>query len=100
MPKFIAKVTLAVLIAGVRTEILPGEEVPELSEHDAKELKASGAIEDTAETAAQEKADARLDAKAAAAFEAERKAVQAAAASIAVPAKAGGKKQHPSTQPI
>lgn len=92
MPKFIAKVVVALMVDGVRTEIQPGQEVPELSDHDAKELKASGSIEDTDETTAQEKADARDEAKASRAFEAERKAVQAAAASTAAPAKTAGKK--------
>lgn len=92
MPQFIAKVTVVVMLDGVRTEIQPGQEVPELSDHDARELKASGAIEDSAETAAQEKADARKETVAARAFETERKAVQAATASTAVPAKTGGKK--------
>jgi len=92
MPKFIAKVTVVIMVEGVRTEIQPGQEVPELSDHDARELKACGAIEDPDETAAQEKGDARDKAKAARAFEAERKAVQAATQSTAAPVKTGGKK--------
>lgn len=81
MSQFIAKVRLALVVGEVRTEIQPGEEVPELDDHDIKELKASGAIEDLDETARQEKAAARAESKASAEFEAERKAVQAATAS-------------------
>lgn len=83
MSKLIAMVATAVLVDGVRTVIQPGEELPELSPHDAAELVASGAAEDTAATAAADKAQAKDAAKAAAEFMAARQRVRAERASIA-----------------
>ena len=38
MSKLIALVATAVMVAGVRTVIQPGEELPDLSAHDEREL--------------------------------------------------------------
>ena len=100
MSKLIALVATAVMVAGVRTVIQPGEELPDLSAHDERELLQSGAAENPADTAAQAKADARAKAAAAAEFEATRQQVQQAQASTAedgkqadpaAPAKAASK---------
>ncbi len=45
MSKLIALVATAVLIDGQRTIIQPGEPLPDLSKHDARELVGSGAAE-------------------------------------------------------
>lgn len=76
MSKLIAMVATAVMIAGERTIIQPGQPLPDLSEHDARELTASGAAENTDDTAALAKADKRTAAKADAEFEAARQRVQ------------------------
>ena len=83
MSKLIALVATAVMVAGVRTVIQPGEELPDLSAHDERELLQSGADENPADTAAQAKADARAKAAADAEFEATRQQVQQAQASTA-----------------
>ena len=83
MSKLIALVATAVMVAGVRTVIQPGEELPDLSAHDERELLQSGAAENPADTAAQAKADARAKAAADAEFEATRQQVQQAQASTA-----------------
>lgn len=83
MSKLIALVATAVMVDGVRTVIQPGEELPDLSAHDERELLQSGAAENPADTAAQAKADARAKAAADAEFEATRQQVQQAQASTA-----------------
>ena len=83
MSKLIALVATAVLVDGVRTVIQPGEELPDLSAHDQRELLQAGAAENPADTAAQAKADARAKAAADAEFEATRQQVQQAQASTA-----------------
>lgn len=83
MSKLIALVATAVFINGARTVIEPGQELPELSEHDARELVASGAAQDPAVEAAQAKADKRAAAQGAAEFEAARQRVQQAQAPTA-----------------
>lgn len=91
MSKLIAMVATAVMVDGVRTVIQPGEELPELNKHDAKELVESGAAQDSAATAAAEKA-AKKDADAAAAeIEAARQRVRAEAESTAAPAAPAAK---------
>ena len=52
MSQLIALVATAVVVDGVRTIIQPGEKLPELSPHDARELQQSGAAENPADTAA------------------------------------------------
>ena len=48
----IALVATAVMVDGVRTVIQAGEELPQLSPHDERELVASGAAENPEDTAA------------------------------------------------
>lgn len=88
MSKLIAMVATAVMLDGVRTVIQPGEELPELSPHDASELLASGAAQDTTATAAEAKAQAKEAAAAAADIQAARERVKAERASTAPPEKA------------
>lgn len=77
----IALVATAVMVDGVRTIIQPGEKLPELSPHDARELVQSGAAENPADTAALAKADERAQAAAAQEFEDARQRAQQAQAS-------------------
>lgn len=86
MSKLIALVATAVIINGERTTIEPGQDLPELSEHDARELVASGAASNPADDAALDKADKRAAAKAGAEFEAARQRVRQEQASTAKPA--------------
>ena len=82
MNKLIAMVATAVVVNGTRTVIEPGQELPELSEHDARELVASGAASNPAVEAVQAKADKRVSAQADAEFEAARQRVRQEQASI------------------
>ncbi len=85
----IALVATAVMVDGVRTIIQPGEKLPELSSHDARELQQSGAAENPADTAALAKADARAQAAAAQEFEdARQRALQSQASTAATEAEA------------
>jgi hypothetical protein len=81
MSKLIAMVATAVLVNGQRTVIQAGEELPELPEHDVKELMASGAAVDPAKVKNEEEAAALTRVAAGRHFQKEREAVQAAAAS-------------------
>lgn len=83
MSKLIALVATAVIIGGERTIIQPGQELPDLSAHDARELTASGAAKNPDDEAALAKADKRAASKADAEFEAARQRVQQAQASTA-----------------
>lgn len=85
MSQLIAMVATAVLINGVRTIIQPGEELPELSKHDAQELTASGAAENQDDKAAQAKAATTAAKKADAEFVAARKRVRQEQDSIPKP---------------
>lgn len=85
MSKLIAMVATAVLVDGVRTIIQPGQELPDLSEHDTRELTASGAAENQEDKAAQAKADARANKQADADFVAARKRVQQEQAALPKP---------------
>lgn len=67
--KLIAKVPVMVLVAGERTTIEPGQELPQLSEHDARMLLASDAVLDPAVEAKKGRAQARALADAQADFE-------------------------------
>jgi topoisomerase IA-like protein len=87
----IAMVATAVIVEGKRVVVPPGGELPDLSEHDAKELLASGSAKDPAKEAAQERKDQRDAAAAQDAFDVERAAVQKAQASTKTDTKAGGK---------
>lgn len=83
MSKLIALVATAVIIGGERTIIQPGQELPDLSAHDARELTASGAAKNPDDEAALAKSDKRAASKADAEFEAARQRVQQAQASTA-----------------
>lgn len=85
MSKLIAMVATAVLVDGVRTIIQPGQELPDLSEHDARELTASGAARNPDDEAALAKADAKTAKQANADFVAARKRVQQEQASLPQP---------------
>lgn len=86
MSKLIAMVATAVLVNGERTVIEAGQELPELSAHDARELIASGAAKNPDDDAALAKADKRAVRKADAEFEAVRQRVRDEQASTAKPA--------------
>ncbi|MDD5479653.1 hypothetical protein [Rhodoferax sp.] len=83
MSKLIALVAVLAIVDGKRQEFAPGSELPELPEHDVRELKRMGAIEDLDETAAQNKAKAKSSTQANADFEKERQAIRAISDSIA-----------------
>lgn len=86
MSKLIALVATAVVIDGKRTVIQPGEPLPELSKHDERELKDSGAARDAADDAARAKEEEKAVQAAEADFAAARKRIeeeQAAAAAAA-----------------
>lgn len=85
MSKLIALVATAVIVNGERTVIQPGEPLPELTEHDARELTGSGAALDSAEAAKQAKLAAKDETDAMADFNNARKNVLAEAASTATP---------------
>ena len=87
----IAMVATAVLVNGVRTVIQPGEALPELPEHDEKELLESGAALDPEAEAATEKARKQEVQFAQQTFQEARERAMAERASIAVepPADAG-----------
>lgn len=72
MSKLIALVATAVMVGGERTVIQPGQELPDLSKHDERELLQSGAAENPADKAALAKADARAAAETNAEFQAAR----------------------------
>ena len=81
--KLIALVATAVMVDGKRTVIQPGEELPDLSTHDERELVASGAAENPEDTAALTKQAERDQAEAAKEFAAARAKVQEKHASTA-----------------
>lgn len=85
MPKLTALVAIDLLIEGERVTIEPGGDIPDgaLNEHDVRELKKMGSIEDTDEAAAAAKKQDRLDAAASKEFERERQAIKGAMASTA-----------------
>lgn len=92
MSKLIAMVATAVLINGERTIIQPGQPLPDLSEHDERELTNSGAALNPDDEAALLKARSAVAKQAEAEFEAARERVQqaqASTASTADPAKPG-----------
>lgn len=73
----IAKVTVAAMVAGVRRDFQPGEELPELAAADVEALKAMGAIADTAETEKAARAEAAADKAAGKEFAEARKKAKA-----------------------
>ena len=78
MSKLIAMVATAVMVAGVRTVIQPGEVLPELTKHDEGELLENGLAMDPEKHAANEKAKKAEEAAALQAFQAARENVKAA----------------------
>lgn len=79
----IAMVATAVIVNGVRTVIQPGEELPELPEHDEKELLESGAALDPEAQAATDKARKQEEQFAQQAFQEARERAMAERASTA-----------------
>jgi len=92
MSKLIALVATAVMVEGNRTIIQPGQELPDLSSHDAAELLRTGMAQDPAATQVQAKADAKEQAQTLREFAAARERVQAAQASIEPAPAADAKK--------
>ena len=84
--KLIALVTVVAIVEGVRQEFRPGSELPELPEHDIKELKRMGAIADPVEQALADTVAVKAAKKDAGEFQRERAAITAAQASTATPA--------------
>lgn len=84
--KLIALVATAVMVNGVRTVIEPGQKLPTLSPHDERELRKSGAAQNTDDTDEQVKAQALAEAASKEQFEAARQRVAQANESIAVDA--------------
>lgn len=92
----IAMVATAVMVDGQRTIIQPGQELPELPEHDEKELLDSGAALDPAAQAASDKARKQEEQFAQQGFQEARERAMAAQASITPPAtEAATSKQAP-----
>ena len=85
--KLIAMVATAVMVAGVRTVIQPGEELPELTKHDERELLGSGAASNPEDIAAIAQADARAEAATQREFQDARKRATEAQASTVVDLK-------------
>lgn len=73
----IAKVTVAAVVAGVRKDFQPGEELPDLDAADVEALKAMDAIADTAETDKTARAEAAAEKAAGKEFAEARKKVKA-----------------------
>ena len=76
-----ALVHIALVVDGERKVFAPGDELPEMSKHDDKELTKSKSISDPAAEEAAEKDEAAEQRAGQRAFNATKKAVQAAAAS-------------------
>lgn len=74
----IAVVMVTCFVDGVRTDVQPGETLPELSPHDEAELKRMGAITDPADEAKADRAAAKDVAAGDREFQAARSAVLAA----------------------
>lgn len=81
----IAMVATAVMVDGQRTIIQPGQELPELPEHDEKELVESGAALDPAAQAASDNARKQEEQFAQQAFQDARERSMAEQASITPP---------------
>lgn len=85
----IAAVMVTCFVEGVRTDVQPGETLPELSPHDEAELKRMGAIVDPADEAKADRADAKAAAAGDLEFQAARSAVLAAEESTQASADSG-----------
>jgi hypothetical protein len=86
MSKLIAMVPTAVRVNGERVIIQPGQALPELSPHDARELTVSGMAENQEDKAALAAAAAKTTKASAAEFEAARQRVRQAQESTKPPA--------------
>ncbi len=93
----IALVATAVIVDGQRITLEPGQELPELSAHDAQELLASGAAMDPRQQAATEKQKQQEEALMLQSFREARERVQAEQASTASPAEQPGQ---PGEEPV
>lgn len=91
MSKF-AKVAIKMMVDGKPQIFQPGDELPELSKHDAKELAKSKSIGDPADEAAEQKDEAAQQRANQREFDATKKEVQAATASTAPAKTAAGKR--------
>ncbi|HEY0953984.1 MAG TPA: hypothetical protein VGE36_04455 [Roseateles sp.] len=85
MSKLIALVATAVVVNGERTVIQPGQPLPDLHEHDARELVASGSAQDLDAAAREQRQANRAESEAKKDFEEARERMQGAAESIAAP---------------
>lgn len=91
MSKLIAMVPTSVRVNGERVIIQPGQPLPELSPHDARELTASGMAENQEDKAALAAASAKSEKASAAEFEAARQRVRQAQESTKPPVGADSK---------
>ena len=91
----IALVATAVIVDGQRVVIQPGQPLPDLNDHDASELVASGAAEDPKVSAALEQQAKEGEAAARKEFEDARAKVQAKQASVAADETGEGEKSDP-----
>lgn len=81
MSKLIAQVPTAVDVDGERVIIQPGQELPDINEHDATELTKAGAAVDKQDEKDQQAEEKKAKAKAQAEIDAARQKVEAAQAS-------------------
>ena len=95
----IALVATAVIVDGQRITVEPGQELPELSVHDAAELLDSGAAMDPRQQAATEKQQKQKEALALQSFREARLRAQAEQQSIATPEQTAPPVQESETQP-
>lgn len=86
---YIAKVLVTCYVDGQRTDVQPGEPVPDLPKHDVEQLLKIGAISDPEVEAAEEKAAERQAKAASKPFAEAKAAVKAADASIAADGAVG-----------
>lgn len=86
----IAAVLVTCYVNGVRTDVQPGETVPELSPHDEAELKRMGAVIDPNDEIAKDRVQSMVDAHGDAEFAAARRGVMAATASLTAGEPAAG----------
>jgi hypothetical protein len=81
----IAVVMVTTWVAGQRVDFQPGDELPEMNEHDTAQLKAMGAVRDPDDEAKEARADAKDQREADKAYQTERGNVLAAEESTKVP---------------
>jgi len=98
MSRLIALVATAVMVDGVRTVVEAGQELPELTRHDARELVNNGLAMDPEKQAANEKAKKSEEAAALKTFREAREKVQAAQESIQPDAEDAAKAEGPDAE--